>query len=192
MGGGRLTMADDSYSALLQGMLAGTGEKPSMQSLLAQVAETNPRLAPVVNYLARRQAERQEEEANEATEITVEEVTGQRDSLEKLESTVRRLYRELRTLRGRNDALAAALGACYLCWGDDPTCPFCSGQGAPAWRPVDRSLFEQWIFPAVRVHGRRSEVSHSMTNPNQSRGDETAAQNHFLQTNLTAEPTQPN
>jgi hypothetical protein len=185
-------MADDSYSALLQEMLGVTGEKPSMQSLLAQVAETNPRLAPIVNYLARRQAERQEQKANDATEITVEEPTNQRESVGKLESTVKRLYQELRMLRGRNDALAAALGACYLCWGDDPTCPFCSGVGAPAWRAVDDSLFEQWILPAVQAHGLRPEITYSITNPNESSGDETAPQNHSLPTNLTAKPTQPN
>ncbi len=186
-------MADDSYPALLQEMLGVTGEKPSMQSLLARVGETNPRLAPVVNYLARRQAERQEQQANEATEITVEEVTNQRESLEKLKSTIKRLYDELQMLRGRNDALAAALGACYLCWGDDPTCPFCSGIGVPAWRPVDDAFFEQWILPAARAHGTlRSESSHSIINHKPSRGNGATERNDSSQINPTAEPTQPN
>jgi hypothetical protein len=186
-------MADDSYSTLLQQMLGVNGEKPSMQSLLARVAETNPRFAPVVNYLAQRHAERQEQEANEPTEVTVEEVTNQHESLEKLKRKVKRLYEELQTLRGRNDALAAALGACYLCWGDDPACPVCSGVGRPGWRPVEDSLFEEWILPAARGHGTlRFGSSHSVVNHKLSRGNGATEHDDFPQINPTTEPTQPN
>lgn len=158
-------MADDANAALLQQMLGVTGEKPTMQSLLAQVTETNPTLAPFANYLVQRDAERREREANEATEITVEPLPDRRESLKKLEQTVNKLYRELEDLRGRNDALAAALGACYLCWGDDLQCPICQGRGTSGWQASDEILFDQWVVPAVRaLQLRRKATSHLESN----------------------------
>jgi hypothetical protein len=144
-------MADDPNTMLFQQLLGKTGEKPTMQGLLAQVAETNPNLAPLANYLIQREAERREQEAREEAEITVEQLPDRRDSLKNLELTVHKLYRELEDLRERNDALAAALGACYLCWGDDFQCPYCHGQGATGWRSPDPDLFGQWIKPILHV-----------------------------------------
>src|ERR1043166_1124011 len=144
-------MADDPNNILFQQLLGKTGEQPTMQSLLAQVAETNPNLAPFANYLIQREAARCEQEAREEAQKTVEEQPGQRESLKNLELTVHKLYRELEDLRGRNDALAAALGACYLCWGDDFQCPYCHGQGATGWRIPDPDLFRQWIKPTLRA-----------------------------------------
>lgn len=52
-------------------------------------------------------------------------------------------------LRRRNAVLAAALGACELCWGDDATCPSCGGNGAPGGSAVDAELFARYVRPAV-------------------------------------------
>ncbi|MGP3945498.1 MULTISPECIES: hypothetical protein [Streptomyces] len=49
----------------------------------------------------------------------------------------------------RNLLLAAAVGACD-CWGDDPDCPICGGEGTSAWMAPDRHLFAEYIYPAVR------------------------------------------
>ena len=144
-------MADDPNTILFQQLLGKTGENPTVQSLLAQMAETNPNLAPFANYLIQREAERREQEAREEAEQTVDELPGERESLRNLELTVRKLYPELEDLRARNDALAAALGACYLCWGEDFQCPYCHGQGAPGWLSPDADLFGQWIKPALRA-----------------------------------------
>ncbi len=38
---------------------------------------------------------------------------------------------ELEELRERNEALAAALGACFACWGTDIFCTHCGGEGRP-------------------------------------------------------------
>ena len=52
-------------------------------------------------------------------------------------------------LEDRNLLLAAALGACE-CWGEDPTCPVCSGEGSVAWTDPDPVLFEEYVSPAAR------------------------------------------
>ncbi len=46
--------------------------------------------------------------------------------------------------------LAAALGACAECWGEEPTCPGCGGEGASGWMPPDPELYAEYVAPAVR------------------------------------------
>ncbi|NJL22473.1 MAG: hypothetical protein HC895_19335 [Leptolyngbyaceae cyanobacterium SM1_3_5] len=58
---------------------------------------------------------------------------------------------QIEEMEDQNEALAAALGACYLCWGEDSECPECQGKGKPGSILPDRSLFRKWILPAVRT-----------------------------------------
>ena len=51
----------------------------------------------------------------------------------------------------RNEALAVAVGACR-CWGDDPRCPICSGEGSAGWTEPDPGLFAEYVEPAVLRH----------------------------------------
>jgi hypothetical protein len=67
-----------------------------------------------------------------------------------LQRIMKRLYRELEDLRERNDSLAAALGACYLCWGEDPGCEFCAGAGTPGSNAPDEILLSHYVTPAIR------------------------------------------
>lgn len=53
-----------------------------------------------------------------------------------------------RRLVDHNLLLAAALGACD-CWGADPACPVCEGDGAAGWTEPDRDLFTELVAPAV-------------------------------------------
>lgn len=48
----------------------------------------------------------------------------------------------------QNVLLAAAVGACD-CWGQDPACPVCAGTGSAGWTEPDRTLFEEYVAPAV-------------------------------------------
>lgn len=59
---------------------------------------------------------------------------------------------EIELLRRRCDTLAAALGACYLCWGRDPACVQCLGSGRPGWNEPDETLFRRLVVPAIRRH----------------------------------------
>jgi len=68
------------------------------------------------------------------------------------------LYAEVETLRTRNDTLAAALGACYLCFGEDLACPECGGQGGAGSQAPDAVAFRQYVAPAVR----RIRSAHTM------------------------------
>ena len=81
-------------------------------------------------------------------------------------SSIRRIARlesELQRLGDFTDALAAALGACPRCWGDDPVCPECEGTGTPGSTVPDRALFTRFIAPAVQrlAEERRTRLEHS-------------------------------
>ncbi len=57
---------------------------------------------------------------------------------------------ELEALREVNDTVAAALGACPECWGGDPECRTCAGEGAAGALDPDERLFAELVLPAVR------------------------------------------
>jgi hypothetical protein len=57
---------------------------------------------------------------------------------------------EVERLQAINETLAAALGACPVCWGDDPGCRVCHGRGGPGSRRPDRELFARLVTPALR------------------------------------------
>lgn len=56
-----------------------------------------------------------------------------------------------------NDTLAGALGACPLCWGDDPDCGECGGNGVPGSAPPRQALFAKYVLPALRRRHEQRE-----------------------------------
>ncbi len=66
---------------------------------------------------------------------------------------------ELEELRERNEALAAALGACFACWGTDIFCTHCGGEGRPGAAAPEPHLFRQLVAPAVARFGDRGNAT---------------------------------
>lgn len=65
---------------------------------------------------------------------------------------------ELVDLRQANDTLAAALGACPICWGGDRRCEVCGGRGRPGYRLPEPALFNQLVVPAIhRVRAMKQD-----------------------------------
>ncbi|MCW8934383.1 MAG: hypothetical protein OQK98_06640 [Gammaproteobacteria bacterium] len=65
-------------------------------------------------------------------------------------SDIRQFRQELNDLRDVNDTLAAALGACPVCWGGDTGCEECQGKGYSGSARPDAQLFKELVLPAVR------------------------------------------
>jgi hypothetical protein len=157
-------MDDQLIQALLQRVSAsGPGASLDVTDLLAETAQADPRLSMLAQLLARRQPVGEEESAPSAEIVDEEFLELEPESapsldrsqekaqaLRQLRRRVEDLYQELEELRERNDALAAGLGACYLCWGDDPNCLICAGQGVPGYFQPDSVRFEQLVIPAVQ------------------------------------------
>jgi hypothetical protein len=81
------------------------------------------------------------------------------------------MYQELEILRARNDSLAEALGACHLCWGEDPACEVCAGRGGPGFVLPRRAQFSRLVVPAARrlklspVPGKSPEPAPPQSHP---------------------------
>lgn len=142
--------------------LAGDPVAPqkAMDGFLTDFARQNPDLAWFAQLVAmQRQAQVQSEppelEAARA-EITalVEQLHLSETRVERMQRHARRLAEELDVAQERLSDLAAILGACGLCWGEDRGCRSCRGRGKPgmfAPEPATRSrFFAEATKPAER------------------------------------------
>lgn len=157
-------VAKDARSLLLETLAAqaGGGEVNVQELLLSQLGDTEDDADPTVGLIARYLAQSQTEQEESETSPDEDEFFDSPSELEKARSEERarsfrrlrqmmeQMYEELEALRERNDILSAALGACYLCWGEDFDCPVCSGTGQPGFSMPDRSLLVQLVTPAVQ------------------------------------------
>jgi len=165
---------DPALQTLLSGMDAGAsgGALPSIQELLSQLESTDPILGFIAKYLATRQVSGSERSSEEAIEVegevvymadvqsvAVEQFERLAQIVQRLGGHVKKLRAELDQLREVNDALAAALGACYLCWGKDAGCPVCHGTGHPGSAMPDKRLFAQFVVPTLRTLQEQKEVN---------------------------------
>ena len=157
-------MSADIRSLLLETLnaRANGGTLPTTQDLLAKMAEANPTMGLVAQLLAQNQQQVREREASSQDEGDTElsEPFSEPDqdrgrsrqrAVHRLRQQIKIMNRELSELRERNDSLAAALGACHLCWGSDPECEICGGRGSPGTSVPDKSLFKELVRPAVRA-----------------------------------------
>ncbi len=133
-------LATDPLLELLDG-----GALPTTDELMARLAEGNPRVAGVLRYLTMAEQARQHDDEEPEPEPPPEPL-----DTSALRDVVRRLHAEVVELRHRNDLLAAALGACHLCWGEDLTCSRCHGRGHPGALRPEGAAFAEWVLPAVR------------------------------------------
>jgi len=157
-------MANDDAHRLLLESLASSGSglngNAGLQGLLSQWNNPDQITNLLVQYLAKNQAEAQiddpssEEEdfdllpdSNELEKLDFQEE--KRERARRWREQSRQMRSELLALRERNDLLAEALGACYLCWGEYPDCQECQGRGMSGSRPPNRVLFKQFVSPAM-------------------------------------------
>jgi hypothetical protein len=124
----------------------------AMDGFLTDFARQNPDLAWFAQLVAmQRQAAAQVqseppelEAARVEVAALVEQLHQSEARAEKLQRHARRLAEELDDAQERLSDLAAILGACGLCWGEDRGCRSCRGRGKPgmfAPEPATRSRF---------------------------------------------------
>lgn len=142
-------------AALVQAI--STGAADPMSLLLSQLggqAQDDPRMALFMQLLQQRRSAAEPKQDDEDERLAAQQAElARRESarhMRELTDTVTKVYAELEVLRKRNDALAAALGACYLCFGSDPLCEKCSGGGSPGSRPPEPAAYREYVLPALR------------------------------------------
>ena len=118
-----------------------------MDGLLSDFARKNPDLAWMTQMLtAQRQlaASAQNTPGTDPRQAEVdaltEELARSQARAAKLQRIARRLSDELEAAEALLADLAAAFGACGLCWGDDAQCPSCRGRGKPGRFAPDPEL----------------------------------------------------
>lgn len=139
----------------------------AIEQLLGQMDPSDPRVRLVANALARQRAapapefepEPPDDSSLRELEALVREAQARAEHAaraeEKLRGIVRGVMDELQILRERNNLLAAALGACYVCWGEDAECAVCGGAGQPGSVRPEPHLFARLVAPAVHASGAR-------------------------------------
>ena len=158
-------MTDNPITALLQQHLNGV----DISGQLTEMMQADPQLAPMAQLLADRQTQLQaqidsqhEDEVLLNDEITLRErdelIEQQNRDIEQLDSQAQVLHRrleratgEIQRLRSMLDLVAAALGACPSCLGENPECLLCRGRGVPGSLPPDPESFTAVVWPAVRA-----------------------------------------
>ena len=110
-----------------------------MEAAMSERAASDPRIGLLMQMFNRQPLP----EASLSTQDVVAE------QLEDLKAALTNAYEQL-------DELAAGLGACVVCWGDDDGCQTCQGRGRPGWRMPDAKIYRALIAPAVR---RRAAVA---------------------------------
>jgi len=131
----------------------------SLQHCVRELAQADPKLAPIVELLTQR-----EEDAQRDLEQDEQQVQLEQHELELLEerrqqgSVLRQHFdeitAELGALRDRLGELAGALGACPVCFGEDRSCQWCRGRGVPGFMPPEPAGFNRLVMPAVQLHAR--------------------------------------
>lgn len=118
-----------------------SNKPPSMLDLAGQLGVSDPQVLRLMEALTQQESE---------PEQNAPELEEQLDEL-------RGLYRENRELREANDflagqieTLAAALGACAACWGEEEKCAECDGRGTSGSFVPDKEAFAEYVLPTIR------------------------------------------
>jgi hypothetical protein len=136
----------------------------NIEELLGQKAKTNPMVAMFAKHMAEQKAMASARENLPVIDVEASEVVEESQveagreqgedsaaALSELRQYMKGMFAEIKLLRERNDALAAALGACCLCWGQDLECRSCRGRGGPGFCIPDEALFEEFVLPAIQT-----------------------------------------
>lgn len=126
----------------------------ALKAQLAAQAQSNPGLALLLQLMEQRPAaapeERRGEEDAGATIHASPAEEWMRADMQVLVRGAEQLSAEVDKLRQRTDALAAALGACHLCFGEDAWCPHCGGRGKPGSRRPEPCAFTCYVRPVLQ------------------------------------------
>jgi hypothetical protein len=174
----RVERGPAALQELMQSSPGGQALDP--QDLLARLGQDNPTAAALLQMFATQRAAAappREIIEGSAVDVTDEEIEGLRVELtaraeetRRLQIELRRAQAELAQLRERSDLLAEALGACALCWGQDPSCRACRGHGLPGKSIPDATLFYEYVLPAVLLVRASRQRATVMTPPTPGSG----------------------
>ena len=126
--------------------------------MMADLQQSNPQLAMLAQMMQARTIVPEPMTADLSGEIAelAERLAAAERRIERMRGQGQRLFAAYREVNERLAELAAALGACGLCWGEDDHCPSCRGRGHPGMMRPDLSLRDRLLgevlSPAAASH----------------------------------------
>jgi hypothetical protein len=131
----------------LAAMAGGTDPGVIVQQMIADAGSADPRMAMVAQLLAAQQATPASDGGGEEIAALTLRLAEAEATIEAMKRDGRRLIHAHQACRDRLGELAAALGACGLCWGDDTSCPSCRGRGRPGMVRPDIEVRTRLLGP---------------------------------------------
>jgi hypothetical protein len=127
---------------------AAADPSATLAKMMSDLSARNPQMAMLAQLMQGRAAPPaplvEDEEAIDETvreiEILTNRLADTQAQLSAMRREGRRLFEAYRQACDRLADLAAALGACGLCWGEDERCPSCRGRGCPGMVRPDLEL----------------------------------------------------
>jgi len=138
----------------------------SLTNMLDQIGYSNPKVRLMAKLIE--------------SQNSVSENSGEHNSkLNKLESLLKKMeaYNEkfkqentvlkehIKSITAWSNNVAAAVGACPECWGENDLCNTCHGQGLPGKFIPNKTLFTELCMPAVQYLYRQIERNNKTDEP---------------------------
>jgi hypothetical protein len=144
---------------------SGDFSDSASQDLLAKLGQNNPMVGVLTRHMAEAKAntvrapvviDADQESADSSGSLSAEPASDAHSyaassAINELRDHAQNMFAELQILRQRSDDVAAALGACCLCWGHDANCRNCHGRGGPGFSLPDENQFGLVVLPAIRM-----------------------------------------
>ena len=125
-----------------------------LQAIIDQIRINDPHIKRLVEQHVRNTNTRHEQaEVIRRMRIQrkklLEQLSLMKDKLKEGKADKSQIVTRINQLKKRNNALSDALGSCTHCWGEDPACDHCSGNGMPGWRNSNKRLFNIYVRPCL-------------------------------------------
>lgn len=118
----------------------------AMLQLLEQMGISDPRIRMIAEMIVQQNAP-QSESQHFAESMSRDKML---DEFQEIQRQNEELRHENELLWERNDTLAAALGACPDCWGEDEGCKICRGRGSPGAFKPKKYAFAEYVLPVMK------------------------------------------
>ena len=133
--------------AILEAIRSGSADPQKMMlNLLGSQGADQPETDMLLKLLTEEGGTAADTQREQLREEVREE---QAEAVAALEAAAEQALAENRACRDRLDSLAAAIGACPVCFGDDLLCETCGGAGTPGSRAPQAAEFHHYVRPAV-------------------------------------------
>lgn len=142
--------ASHSREELIQAFLANpdqSNQSAVLDQIISERMGTNPRLQLLQKLMNNTSRADSVIENNNST--SRENLSRRTHRRERLINQIQNMTEENAVLRELATNLARALGACESCWGGDPSCTICRGEGTSGWIRPHTGLFKEFIEPVL-------------------------------------------